>query len=210
MTNRKIDLYPSVFSFQSLDLGSEIKKFDFLTSALHLDMIDGIYIKNFGLPFYIIRMIKMHTNKPIHIHTMMFLDNFIDEIIALSPTIVFFHFDSIINLDRMNDKCNKCGITMCPVVSDYEETKIAKTRFQFDTVLFMTVKPGLPRQKFIKSKILELQKIHSHFPELNIIVDGGINASNLQIIMEYIGGAVVGSCLYKDDLSFLRGISKPF
>ncbi len=189
-------IFPSIFAFKTLDIGQEIKKFDELASGFHIDIMDGQYVSNFAFPIYMLEMLKKYTKKPIHIHAMMYIDNYVSQLIACNPEIIYFHPDSADmpeNILAQIQESTTAGIA----ITDICEVKVyAELIRKVDNILFMTVQPGRCGQKFIESKIDDLVKLKKMFPHKNIIVDGGINAYVLKKIHVNINGAVVGSSLY--------------
>lgn len=206
-------IYPSVFAFLTLNIGDEIIRFDNISSGLHVDIIDGSYIKNFGFPIYMAKMLRSYTQKPIHIHVMGFIDNLIDEIIECQPDVVFFHVDSTQNPQAIIGKLLNNRIEPAIAVSynktDNKETIMQYYRKIFDLykqnnlqyLLLMTVNPGKCGQKFIESKKQELLQLNELFIDAKIIIDGGVNREILhdEIVKSNTYGAVVGSALYKND-----------
>ncbi|QEK38563.1 beta/alpha barrel domain-containing protein [Candidatus Cytomitobacter primus] len=212
----RVEIYPSIFAFQTLNIGNEIKKFDQITSGLHIDIIDGKYANNFGFPIYMIKMIQQYTSKPIHIHAMAFIDTYIGEIIACRPQLVFFHLDSTKNPDQIIEALHNHNIQIGIAISNFGEiekyNKILQQniidRKRINNLLFMTVIPGKCGQKFIDNKTEEIQQLRTAFPQANIILDGGINPNILKLknINQNINGAVIGSALYKHNITEFSNI----
>ncbi|QEK37956.1 hypothetical protein FZC35_00985 [Candidatus Cytomitobacter indipagum] len=217
-------LYPSIFAFKDLNIGNEISRFDGISSGLHVDIIDGKYINNFGFPIYMTKMLKQYTNKSIHIHVMGFIDDLIGEIISCNPDVVFFHADSTSSPQNIINILQSNNIQIGLAVSDFkkeislhDEIDLCKNSYKnkivdlykvnnLNYLLFMTVNPGKCGQKFIESKKLELQQLNEIFPNVKIIIDGGVNPDILkqECIKNNVYGAVIGSALYKYNVSHFK------
>jgi ribulose-phosphate 3-epimerase len=55
---------------------------------------------------------------------------------------------------------------------------------ELDQVLLMTVFPGFGGQKFIETVVPKIRQLREMAPELDIEVDGGINAETIKIARE--------------------------
>ena len=67
-----------------------------------------------------------------------------------------------------------------------------------DMVLVMTVHPGFGGQQLIKSTLEKVQALRRKVPELDIQVDGGINAATLPEVIEAGANVIVmGTAFFK-------------
>lgn len=159
---------------------------------LHLDVMDGIFVKNKTLEFNDL-ISKLNYNKPFDIHLMVFdVIKYVDLYSKLNPTFITFHYEIGNTLEIINyikSKKIKVGLAINP------NTKIEEILPYLplvDLVLVMSVNPGSGGQKFIKesiNKINYLKKIQKNYHFL-IEVDGGINNANIPFSADII---VIGS-----------------
>ncbi|CDJ38593.1 ribulose-phosphate 3-epimerase, putative [Eimeria tenella] len=69
---------------------------------------------------------------------------------------------------------------------------------QIDNLLLMTVEPGLGGQTFLKDQIHKIKAARQLAPNLNIQVDGGLNAETVKLAAEAGANVIVaGTSLYK-------------
>ena len=69
-----------------------------------------------------------------------------------------------------------------------------------DYVLIMTVNPGFGGQKFIESALSKVSELRAHRPELDIAVDGGINAETAaKAVKAGVNVLVAGSYIFHAD-----------
>ncbi len=195
----KIDLYPSIIAFNTLDIGSEIFRFDNMASGFHIDIMDGQYVNNYSsFPMYMIEMVRKYTHKPIQIHAMMRIDTAIHDLVEFHPDIIFFHPNSSKSPEKIVNTLKNNSIKVGVALEDLKQIDKYKNACNMaDEILFMTVKPGKSGQKCIQSKLEDLIKLRKLFPNKKIIVDGGMTSNIISSISAHIDGAVVGSGLYK-------------
>ena len=172
------------------------------TSAdyLHLDIMDGEFVKNKTYDFEDILLITKDNHKPLDVHLMVKdVESYLNDYITLNPDIISFHIEAVRNpkkyIDLLHDHDIKCGLAINP---DTDIKKVIPYLDKIDTVLIMSVYPGEGGQKFIKDteeKIIELKKLQTNF---EIEVDGGVNIDSI----EYASLAdvvVSGSYICKSD-----------
>lgn len=154
-----------------------LKGLDFI----HVDVMDGKFVKNVCLNLNLFELIKDQFDLPIIAH-MMVIDpaNYLKKVIENIHGF-FFHYESEGDkfqiIREVHDHKRKVGIVLNPETSI---NKITEFLPLIDYVLILGVHPGYSGQKFIPntvSKVQELSKFKVKFPFL-IDVDGGVNLEN--------------------------------
>lgn len=80
---------------------------------------------------------------------------------------------------------------------------------EVDFVLVMTIEAGFGGQPFLPETVEKIKAIHSHYPDLPIEVDGGINDKTVKLVKD--AGAtrlVSGSYLFKDPTHIAHAIEQ--
>ena len=196
---------PSILSADLLDIAKEVKSVDKSgADYIHIDIMDGQYVKNITFGPNIVRSLRKTTKKILDVHLMInSVELYVEEFIKAGANIISFHPETVKNPKKIIEllKRNSCkaGIALHPKIKIKE---IIQYLNLVDHVIVMGVIPGFGGQKFIKS---ELKKIH----ELNnlrkknklnfeIEVDGGINKETSKLCIK--NGAdvlVAGSYIFK-------------
>jgi ribulose-phosphate 3-epimerase len=165
------------------DIIKDLKGLDYI----HVDVMDGTFVKNKQNNLEIFKILKENYNLPIIGHFMVTYPlNHVDNVIE-NTDIFVFHYesegnkDTIINKIKMFNK--KVGIAINP---DTSISNIIPYLNKIDVVLIMAVNPGYSGQKFISTtpdKINELiVSRHKHNLKFDIDVDGGVGPENARLL----------------------------
>lgn len=201
----KIKVAASLLAADFTRLGDEVRRAeDAGADLLHVDVMDGHYVRNITLGPFIVEAIKRAATVPLSVH-MMITDplEFAGPFARAGADVLIFH------REVCQDPCAAAqdirGHGSRPGISINPETPVDKVFEALDCVeevLVMTVHPGWGGQKFISEnleKIRELRQRKSD-DELNISVDGGINFETAANAVD--AGAnilVVGTFLFKSE-----------
>ena len=205
---------PSLLACDFNNLEREIKKiYAYGCEYLHLDIMDGVFVKNisFGLP--VISSIRKICGIVFDVHLMIVEPSrYIREFAEAGADIINFHVEACksdreiletINLIKKYNK--KCALTIKPATS---AEILAPFLDKLDMVLVMSVEPGFGGQKFIegaldKLKYLsELKRVKNY--SFDIEIDGGVNLENIARIKESGANIIVaGSSIFgADDIKY--------
>ena len=180
---------------------------------LHVDLMDGIFVKEKNYPDETIHDYLKKSKKALDIHLMIDSPiNYLEKLISLNPKTIYIHLESknlkeCLNILEKNHI--RKGIAINP---DTDITKIIPYLPLIDVVLVMSVYPGVGGQTFLDknlSKLEELKKYQEKYPFL-INIDGGINNLTITKVKYYVNMVVSGSyvCLsdnYDAQINSLRG-----
>lgn len=172
----------SILSADFMNLEKDIKKAEEAGCySLHLDVMDGHFVRNIAIGLCTIERIKTTLRKDAHLYVTQ-PENFIDDFIKAGVDSIIFHAEAnphYYHLINEIKKYNKlAGIALSP------ETPIGRIEQildDIDIVLLVSVPVGFGGQSFIPNIKTKLQKLKTLKVENNynyeIQVDGGINAS---------------------------------
>lgn len=151
------------------------------TDYIHVDVMDGKFVKAKSLPFKEMRHIYKYTSKRLDIHLMVEKpEKFIKDYAKLNAEYITFN----IEVDTDIESCLKlvksfgikCGIAISP---DTEVKQLVPYLPLLDLILILGVYPGKGGQEFIKetkSKLKEAKALLKEYKsKAKISVDGGIN-----------------------------------
>ena len=171
------------------------------TDYIHLDIMDGIFVKEETLDFNTLRNYFYENKKKLDIHLMVKnVKLYTDLYSLLNPEFITFHIEVGNTLELINyikNKNIKVGIAIKPNTN----VEVLKPYIdKIDLVLIMSVEPGYGGQKFIEKTIEKITKIRNMKKDIIISIDGGINKDNINKIKEKeVDMCVIGSYITKSN-----------
>ena len=151
---------------------------------IHVDVMDGKYVPNKANEFGFVGSIGLFTRKRLDIHFMVNKPlKLIDDYASLNAYCMTYHVDILNDIDKVIEKTKSYGIKVGLAINPDQDIDIVMPYLdKIDLILVMSVKPGLPGQKFIPEVIPKIKKLRKLIKEekRNILlsVDGGVNLDN--------------------------------
>ncbi|PWJ72642.1 UNVERIFIED_CONTAM: ribulose-phosphate 3-epimerase [Murimonas intestini] len=152
---------------------------------LHIDVMDGNFVPNFGLGVDYIRGLRGLTSTPLDLHLMVNKPEEKYEWLGIQPTDqVCIHYESTVHIQRALEKLKKyqCRIMLAinPGTPIYSVEEVLE---YIDGVTILTVNPGFAGQPIVKSCIKKVEKMYKFllgegYENLSIEVDGNISFEN--------------------------------
>ena len=214
-----IKLAPSILSADFARLLEDVKKVEKAgCEYLHIDVMDGHFVPNITLGPGIVKSLRKDVDMVFDAHLM--IENpskYIDDFIDAGADIITIHYESEKHLDRtiayIKAKGKKAAVALNPATPVHLLKNIIA---ELDMVLIMSVNPGFGGQKFIEytiDKVKEVKEMSIKYNKnLMIQVDGGIDSSNVQKVIDAGANVIVaGSAVFKngaieENIKALRGI----
>ena len=181
---------------------------------IHVDIMDGIFVKNKTMPFREMKHIYKFTSKRLDVHLMVSNPyKYIPLYAELNTEYITFHIeteeDIVKNLELIKSYSIKCGLALSP---DTKVREIIPFLPYLDYILIMSVNPGEGGQDFIKEteeKIAEVKALLKAYNiEAVINVDGGINLETKKYCQEAdiitSGSYIIKSDNFQEKISSLR------
>ncbi len=181
---------------------------------IHVDIMDGKFVKNKTMPFSEMKNIYKYTSKRLDVHLMVEDPaTYIPLYASLNTEYITFH----VEVDKNIEECLKLihGYSIKAGLSIKPNTKVSELVPYLpllDMILVMSVEPGEGGQEFIKEtdeKIDEVRALLDAYQSNAVIsVDGGINditkdhCKNADILA--VGSYVVCSDNFQEKISSLR------
>ena len=193
----KSKIIPSIIAKNQRELDIRFDKIKGISKKIHLDIMDGKFVKNKSLffDFKVSKKTKCETHLMIKNPKEWVEKNY------KKVDIIIFHFESLKKNEVSNlikfikSKKRKVGISIKP------KTKVSVIKNylkDLDMVLVMTVNPGSYGAKFLPSTLKKTNEIRKLNSKIKIQVDGGINDKTILIAKNFrIDGFISGSYLQK-------------
>ncbi len=174
--NSKVLISPSILSADFGRLNDDIATVEPHVDSLHVDVMDRHFVPNltFGAP--VVRCIK--TSLPLECHLMVeHPENYLEDFQKAGAHLFIFHVETTKDplglISKIHELGMKAGVSLNP------ETPVSSVEGllqDVDSVLVMSVHPGFGGQVFIPDALDKIRHIRSLNVNLEIAVDGGINA----------------------------------
>jgi ribulose-phosphate 3-epimerase len=172
----KVKIAPSILSADFGKLDEEIASIEANVEIISVDVMDGQFVPNITVGMCVVKSLK--TKLPIECHLMIVEPwNYIEEFAAAGADIISVHYEATLErtaevLQLIRDEGAKSSLAIKPetTVDDIKEFLPL-----MDACVVMSVEPGFGGQKFMESALPKITELRALKPELDIIVDGGIN-----------------------------------
>ncbi len=181
---------------------------------IHVDFMDGKFVRQKSLPFKELKNIYRYTSKRLDVHLMVNKPKkFIKKFATLNTAYITFHVESLENIDELIDLVHgygiKCGLALNP---DTEIDSLDPYLDKLDLVLVMSVFPGKGGQEFILDTALKVVQLKDKIEKLKldtiIEVDGGINLETKDYVSDasilVSGSYVIQSDQFQEAITSLR------
>ena len=171
----------------------------------HLDVMDGLFVKNQTVDYTYLEQLKMSSVLLFDVHLMVqYPTKVIKKYAKAGANILTIHYEAFANdkkFVKALKKIKKLG--MMPGIAIDLDTKV-ETIEPFlkycDMVLVMTVKAGKGGQVFSEDALKKIKKVRKLYPNMLIEVDGGINTeTGAKCVKAGADILVSGSYIYNND-----------
>ena len=169
--------------------------------------MDGSFVPSISYGMPVIQSIRPCTDKIFDVHLM--IDEpirYIDDFVNCGADIISVHAESCIHLDRTIEAIKEKGILASVALNPSTDLSVLEYVLpKLDMVLLMTVNPGFGGQKYIEYSTEKIRRLRQMIEErglkTDIEVDGGINLSNVETVMEAGANIIVaGSAIFHGDV----------
>ena len=198
----KTEILPSLLAADFGHLADEICRAEVSgAEALHLDIMDAHFVPNLSFgPDVVALAKKVAPGFYRNVHLMMSRpDLYLEKFAAAGAQTIQVHVEADCDLHTQLKRIRALGCKNALVINP--ETPVERLEpylKEVDEILVMTVHPGYGGQKFIAECMSKLEYLRTRLPEIDLMVDGGINAETMKVAAK--AGAnqfVAGSYLFK-------------
>ncbi|WP_413691916.1 D-allulose 6-phosphate 3-epimerase [Psychromonas sp. KJ10-2] len=181
---------PSLMCLDLMKASEQIRFFNEKADMLHVDLMDGHYVKNIALSVDFVRQIRPHATIPIDVHMMVTTPmDFVDGLINAGADSMSVHAETISSyafrlINHIKNANKKVGIILNPATSIDVLTPYIHL---LDKVTVMTVDPGYAGQPFIPEMVEKIKALHNTRAagghKFLIEVDGSCNKNTYGLLL---------------------------
>lgn len=200
----------------SRDKATDLKKLN-LTDVdyIHVDYMDGKFVKNKSLPFRQLKKVYKYTCKRLDVHLMAEKpEKLIRKFASLNTEFITVHVEINRNIEKILYMIHAYGIKAgLSIKPNTDINKLLPYLDNIDLILVMGVEPGRGGQPFIKETKEKLESIRNMLKENNkenvlISVDGGITDETKQYVdstdILVCGNYITSSNNFQEKITSLR------
>jgi len=211
-------LCPSMMCADFSALGREVDELNNADSdMLHIDIMDGVFVPNFGMGLQDTEFIIKRSKKPVDVHLMINNPgNYVAKFAEMGAAVIYIHTESDLHCPRtLQNMINlgvKPGIALNPGTAAVTVEPLLTLA---EYVLIMTVNPGFAGQRyldFVDDKIDDFLRMRDRY-DFKIIIDGACSPKRIaDLNKKGVEGFVLGTSAlfnkgksYREVISGLRG-----
>ena len=213
-----IQIAPSLLACDFSDMGGAVRAVETAgADALHLDVMDGLFVPNisFGLP--VIEALRKHTRLPFDVHLMIVEpERYIERFAKAGADWITVHYEATEDpaavLKAIRSLGCRAGLSIKPATAPEAIFPLLPL---CDMVLVMTVEPGFGGQSLMPECIEKVSVIKAELDRLGraipIQVDGGIKRETAPAAISaggeilVAGSSVFGAADMAAEMDALRG-----
>ena len=159
---QKSEISASLMCSDLVDLKDTIRIFEEEgIERLHIDMMDGTFVPNFGLGVDYVRGLRKLTKIPLDLHLMIKDPEYKFSWIGILPTdIVSIHYESTFQVQRALDYLQPFGCKRFLAINPATPVSALEEVLDYiDGINLLMVNPGFAGQKIVPSTLRKAQKV---------------------------------------------------
>lgn len=176
---------PSILSADFGRLNEEIASVEPYSDWISVDVMDGHFVPNISVGMPVVKCLK--TKLPIECHLMIeHPEKYIEDFAKAGATIISVHVETLGNqVEVVLKKIRELGCKASLAIKPATAVESVEAYLPFmDSAVVMSVEPGFGGQKFMPESLDKVRWLREKKPELDIIVDGGVNAETAKLCRE--------------------------
>lgn len=181
---------------------------------IHVDVMDGKFVKQKSLPFKELKNIYKYTSKRLDVHLMVRdPKKEIKHFATLNTEYISFHVEVQQDIFSLIDLVHRYGIKCGLAISPNTDIEMLYPYLdRIDLIILMSVEPGQGGQEFLLETTVRLeqlrQKLFEEHLDTKIMIDGGINLQTKEYVKDadilVSGSYIIHSDQFQEAITNLR------
>ena len=187
----RTQISPSLMCMNLMEIKQQLAVLDTRADFLHIDIMDGHYVKNITLSPFFIEQIRPHTKVALDVHLMVEEPtDFIEAIAKAGADYICPHAETINRdafrvINQIRSLGKKVGVVLNPATP---VSFIHHYIHLLDKITVMTVDPGYAGQPFISEMVKKIEELRDlkarHGYNYLIEIDGSCNQRTYRTLLE--------------------------
>jgi ribulose-phosphate 3-epimerase len=202
---QRIIVAPSILAADFSRLADEIHRVEAAGADwIHCDIMDGHFVDNISFGPEIVGIVRGLTSLPLDVHLMIeHAEHYVPRFVKAGANSITVHVepeakhDVAKTLQQIRDSGCRAGLTLNPETPFH---LIEPFLHDIDILLIMTVHPGFGGQPFRADQMQKVKRARSLNGEIDLEVDGGINAHTAKLSVENGANVLVaGTSIFRSN-----------
>ncbi len=208
---KKIEVVPSILSADVTRLGDQVREAVAAgADRIQVDVMDGHFVPNLTFGPLVVEAVRKVTDLPIEAHLMVERPElFIAAFAKSGATLIEVQVEATTSLYRTVELIKEFGAAAGVAINPATPVEALREILPYISLVnVMTVEPGFGGQKFIVHSPDKIRRLRVLAPEMEIEVDGGIDARTAPLVVK--AGATVlvaGSSVFGHRAGIAAGIA---
>ncbi len=212
----------SMICLDMLNLYKQLEKLNKTgIKRLHIDLADGKFVKNFGLPIEIVKVVKENFDYLLDVHLMIEdPEKYMNLLKDYGADTIFVHLEAINdeNIEFFHNFIKIYGRDSLGLVINSEQKEYLHLieKLDIQNIIVMTVIPGFSKQKFIECSLNIFKELNDFKKKTNsnysVQADGAVRYETIEKLLPCgCNSFVIGTSVLNNgnvDINYLKSLLK--